>query len=43
VLGDSSVSWDLRDDHGDLVPSAMYKVRASLGTQEFVRSVVVVR
>jgi hypothetical protein len=43
ALGDRSVSWDLRDDHGDLVPSAVYKVRASLGTQEFVRSVVVVR
>jgi flagellar hook assembly protein FlgD len=42
-MGDRSVTWDLRDDRGDLVPSAMYKVRARLGTQEFVRSVVVMR
>jgi len=43
AIGDSSVTWDLRDEHGGMVPSAVYKVRARLGTQEFVRSVVVVR
>src|SRR5262245_41180965 len=43
AMGDGSVTWDLRDDGGGLVPSAMYKVRARLGTQQFVRSVVVVR
>jgi flagellar hook assembly protein FlgD len=42
-MGDHSTTWDLRDDRGNLVPSAMYKVRARLGAQEFVRSVVVVR
>jgi len=43
AMGDSSVNWDLRDEQGGMVPSAVYKVRARLGNQEFVRSVIVVR